>query len=239
MWSARIIVGLWCRGAATRAAHYRLASWISCGVAVSGFYGEHVLPHLINLSMRNRVLRPLRERLIAQAKGRVLELGVGSGLNFAFYGPGVVEVVGVEPSLRLAEMARRAAASMRVSFCVLQESAESLPVEDGTFDTVVTTWTLCSIPGVDQALKEIRRVLTPSGQLLFAEHGLAPEESVRRWQDRLTPVWKKVAGGCHLNRPIPTLVESAGFDIRHLETGYVRGPRPLTFMYEGRAAPST
>ncbi len=204
---------------------------------MSGFYRECVLPHVINLSMRNRELRPFRERVISQAKGRVLEVGIGSGLNLPFYGGGVMEIVGIEPSARLTEMARRAAVSTRVPFKLLRGSAESITIGDGTFDTVVTTWTLCSIPEVDRALAEIRRVLRPSGELLFAEHGLAPEEGVRRWQHRLTPVWKKIAGGCHLNRSIGALIESAGFGIRHLATGYVRGPRPLTFMYEGRAAP--
>jgi SAM-dependent methyltransferase len=200
-----------------------------------GFYSERVLPHLLDLAMRNRELRPLRERVVSRAAGRVLEVGVGSGLNFPFYGPRVVEIVGLEPSERLAEMTRRAAASATVPFTVLRDFAESIPVADGAFDTVVTTWTLCSIPDVERALAEIRRVLAPNGQLLFVEHGLAPEEGVRRWQHRLTPVWKTIAGGCHLDRPIRALIESAGFGVRDLETGYVRGPRPMTFMYEGRA----
>jgi ubiquinone/menaquinone biosynthesis C-methylase UbiE len=204
---------------------------------VSGFYTERVLPHVMNLAMRNRELRPFRERVVSQAVGRVLEIGVGSGLNFPFYGSGVREVVAAEPSMRLAEMAMRAAASTQLPFKVLPKSAESLPIEDGTFDTVVTTWTLCSIPDVDRALAEARRVLGPGGQLLFAEHGLAPDAGVRKWQHWLTPAWKKIAGGCHLDREIRTLIERAGFGMRHLETGYVKGPRPLTFMYEGRAVP--
>jgi len=102
---------------------------------------------------------------------------------------------------------------------------------------VVTTWTLCSIPDAASALREMRRTLKPDGQLLFVEHGLAPQESVRRWQNRLTPLWKRIAGGCHLNRPIRTLIESAGFDMLRIETGYARGPRPLTFFFEGSAAP--
>jgi ubiquinone/menaquinone biosynthesis C-methylase UbiE len=205
---------------------------------MSGFYCERVLPHVINLSMRNRELRPFRERVISQAKGRVLEIGVGSGLNFPFYGAGVTDIVGVEPSARLTEMASRAAVSTKIPFTLLRGFAESIPIEDGTFDTVVTTWTLCSIRDVDRALAEIRRVLRPSGQLLFVEHGLAPEESVRKWQHRLTPAWKKIGGGCHLNRPIRSLIENTGFGIQQLATGYARGPKPMTFMYEGRATPA-
>ena len=201
-----------------------------------GFYCDRVLPHVINLSMRNRELRPLRQRVTSHAQGRVLEIGIGSGLNLPFYGAQVRELVGVEPSERLMEMARRAAIASKVPVTLLQGSAESIPIEDGTVDTVVTTWTLCSIPDASRALAEMRRVLKPGGQLLFVEHGLAPDEGVRKWQDRLTPTWKKIGGGCHLNRPIRLLIESAGFGILDLATGYIRGPRPMTFMYEGRAA---
>jgi ubiquinone/menaquinone biosynthesis C-methylase UbiE len=203
-----------------------------------GFYNEHVLPHVINLAMRNRELRPLRQRVTSHAHGRVLEIGIGSGLNLPLYGPQVQELVGVEPSGRLMQMARAAASTAKVPLTLLQGSAESIPIEDGTIDTVVTTWTLCSIPDAGRALAELRRVLKPGGQLLFAEHGLAPEERVRKWQHRLTPAWKKIGGGCHLDRPIRSLVESAGFEILQLETGYLRGPKPMTFMYEGRAAPA-
>jgi ubiquinone/menaquinone biosynthesis C-methylase UbiE len=202
-----------------------------------GFYSERVLPHVINLSMRNSELRPLRQRVTSHAHGRVLEIGIGSGLNLPFYGPQLQELVGVEPSERLLEMARGAAIASKVPLTLLRGSAESIPIEDGTIDTVVTTWTLCSIPDAGRALAELRRVLKPGGQLLFAEHGLAPEERVRKWQHRLTPAWKKIGGGCHLNRPIRSLVESAGFEIVELETGYLKGPKPMTFMYQGRAAP--
>jgi ubiquinone/menaquinone biosynthesis C-methylase UbiE len=114
-------------------------------------------------------------------------------------------------------------------------SAESIPLDDSSVDTVVTTWTLCSIPDVVRALAEMRRVLKPGGRLLFVEHGLSPDEHIRRWQHRLNPVWKKLAGGCHLNRPIAKLIESAGFRVSQLDTGYMSGPKPMTFMYEGAA----
>jgi len=114
-------------------------------------------------------------------------------------------------------------------------SAESIPLEAKSIDTVVTTWTLCSIPDVRRALLEMRRVLKPGGELLFVEHGLAPEENVRRWQNRLNPIWKRIAGGCHLNRPIKNLIERGGFNITEVETGYIKGPKPMTFLYRGRA----
>src|SRR5262249_12795424 len=120
---------------------------------------------------------------------------------------------------------------------LVEGSAESIPLEANSIDTVVTTWTLCTIPDVRRALLEMRRVLKPGGELLFAEHGLAPEENVRRWQNRLNPIWKRIAGGCHLNRPIKDLIERAGFNITEVETGYIQGPKPMTFLYRGRARP--
>jgi ubiquinone/menaquinone biosynthesis C-methylase UbiE len=134
-------------------------------------------------------------------------------------------------------MTRRSgrAASRRVEF--IEGSAETIPLERGSIDTVLTTWTLCSIPAVSEALREMHRVLKPSGRLLFVEHGRAPEANVQWWQDRLTPIWKLLGGGCHLNRAISALIEDAGFQFERIETGYVRGPRPMTFMYEGSARP--
>jgi ubiquinone/menaquinone biosynthesis C-methylase UbiE len=200
-----------------------------------GVYQDHVLPHLVNLSMRNRLLAPYRQRLLAQAEGRVLEIGMGSGLNLPFYSARASEIVGLDPHRKLLAMARRRLS--HIPLTAMEGSAESIPLDDRSVDTVVTTWTLCSIPEVTRALGEMRRVLKPGGQLLFVEHGLAPEESVRRWQHRLTPLWKRFAGGCHLDRAIRGLVEEAGFEITHLETGYMQGPRPLTFTYEGAARP--
>jgi ubiquinone/menaquinone biosynthesis C-methylase UbiE len=202
-----------------------------------GFYDDRILPHVINIAMRNRELLPYRERVLSAARGRVLEIGIGSGLNLPFYGSGVEEILGLDPVPRLIAMARGAAERFRALVTFITGSAEAIPVDDHSIDTVVTTWTLCSIPNAVGALREMRRVLKPGGQLLFVEHGLAPEESVRKWQDRLTPVWKRIGGGCHLNRPISALIESAGFGITRLDTGYMKGPRPMTFLYEGRAAP--
>lgn len=200
-----------------------------------GFYQDKVLPRLIDLAMRSRELQPYRERLLAPAAGHVLELGIGSGMNLPFYGPRVTGIVGLEPSGRLLEMARAAADERQHPLQLVNASAERIPLPDHQFDTIVTSWTLCSIPDVHAALREILRVMKPGGQMLFVEHGRAPDARVRAWQDRLTPLWKRIGGGCHLNRPITQLLENAGFKVEQLHTGYMRGPKPMTYMYEGRA----
>ncbi len=202
------------------------------------FYEDYILPHLVNLAMRNRRLAPYRERVISAAEGRVLEIGVGSGLNLPLYPPQVREILGLEPAPRLLAMSRRLTSRLSLPVKFIEGSAETIPLGDRSVDTVVTTWTLCTIPAVTQALEEVRRVLTPNGQLLFVEHGLAPDANVRKWQDWLTPAWKRIGGGCHLNRPIRAIVENGGFGITQLETGYMKGPKPMTFLYEGRATPN-
>ncbi|HEV8333699.1 MAG TPA: class I SAM-dependent methyltransferase [Steroidobacteraceae bacterium] len=201
------------------------------------FYNDRILPHVINLAMRQRELRQYRDRVISGAHGRVLEIGIGSGLNLPLYRSPASEILGLEPAPRLIAMAQRPASRCTLPVRFIEASAESIPLDRHSIDTVVTTWTLCSIPQVALALSEMRRVLRPGGQLLFVEHGRAPEEGVRKWQERLTPAWKHIGGGCHLNRPIRELVERAGFAIQQIETGYMKGPRPMSFMYEGRARP--
>jgi ubiquinone/menaquinone biosynthesis C-methylase UbiE len=202
-----------------------------------GFYKDRIVPQLVYWAMRNRQLQPYRERVTSAASGRVLEIGVGSGLNLPLYPHNVNGIVGLEPAHRLVTMAREAAGRFRLQVQLIEGSAESIPLESGSIDTVLMSWTLCSIPEPIAALVEMRRVLRPGGQLLFVEHGLAPEEKVRRWQHRLTPVWKQIAGGCHLDRPIRDLIRQAGFEITHLDTGYMDGPRIMTYFYEGRAKP--
>jgi ubiquinone/menaquinone biosynthesis C-methylase UbiE len=200
-----------------------------------GFYNDVILPRLCHLVMRNRRLAPYRERVIASAEGRVLEIGIGSGLNLPFYGPEVREIVGLEPAPQLIAMARRVAERTPVPVRFMEESAAAISLDSNTIDTVEMTWTLCTIPQADGALSEIRRVLKSGGRLLFVEHGLAPNEGVRIWQDWLTPTWKRVSGGCHLNRPIRTMIEGAGFRFDRLETAYMPGPKPWSFIYEGSA----
>lgn len=202
-----------------------------------GLYQDHVLPRLIHLSMRQRNLAAYRARVIPAAQGRVLEIGIGSGLNLPYYGTTVERVIGLDPSPKLLAMAREAARRTTIPFDLIEDSAEAIPLDNRSIDTVVTTWTMCSIPDVQRALGEMRRILKPGGRLLFVEHGHSPDPGVRRWQDHLTPIWRRVGGGCHLNRAIRELIEGAGFRIERIETGYMRGPKPMTFMYEGSARP--
>ena len=201
------------------------------------FYADRIVPRLIDLSMRNRLLRPYRQRVIGGAKARVLKIGIGSGLNLPLYGANVAHITGLDPSPRLLAKAREAVHRISAPIVLVEGSAEAIPLDDGSVDTVVTTWTLCSIPNAPRALAEMRRVLSPSGRLLFVEHGRAPDAHVRWWQNRLTPMWRCIGGGCHINRPISDLITSAGFHIERLDTGYMRGPKPMTFMYEGSARP--
>ena len=201
-----------------------------------GVYQEHIVLHLVNLAMRNRQLAPYRERTIRLAGGRVLEIGVGSGLNLPLYTDRAKEILGLDPHPKLLAMASEKPRSIPSK--LIEGSAESIPLDDASVDAVVSTWSLCTIRDVGAALAEIRRVVKPDGQLLFVEHGLAPEDSVQRWQNRLTPLGKRLAGGCHLNRPISSLIEDAGFHITQVQTGYMPGPKPMTFTYEGSARPA-
>jgi ubiquinone/menaquinone biosynthesis C-methylase UbiE len=200
-----------------------------------GFYQDHIFPVLINLAMRRQELAAYRSRVIPSANGRVLEIGIGSGLNLPFYSHNVERLIGLDPSAKLLSMVRQNLRPNTPSLELIEGSAEAIPLENDSVDTVVTTWTLCSIPDAGRALSEMRRVLRPNGRLLFVEHGIAPEPNVRWWQDSLTPAWKRIGGGCHLNRAIQNLIEDAGFQFDRFETGYMRGPKPLTFMYEGTA----
>src|SRR5688572_22144188 len=200
-----------------------------------GFYADQILPHLIKLMMRNDRLAPYRQRIVSEATGRGLEVGIGAGENLSRYGTAVSEVIGLDPSRKLAAMARDAAQDGPRVVNIIEASAESLPLDERSIDSVVITWTLCSIRDPAAALREIHRVLKPEGRLLFVEHGLAPEEHVRKWQHRLTPLWKRIAGGCHLDRDMTALITNAGFRMEQLRRGYMPGPRPMTFMYEGCA----
>jgi ubiquinone/menaquinone biosynthesis C-methylase UbiE len=165
----------------------------------------------------------------------VLEVGIGSGLNLPFYTTAVTRLYGVDPSRELLAKARARASAAPFPVTLIEQSAERLPFADASVDTAVVTWSLCSIPEPSRSLREIRRVLAAAGTFIFVEHGLAPDAGVRKWQNRLTPVWRHVAGGCHLNRPVAAMIRDAGFVIEDLRTEYLPGPRPMTFMYEGVA----
>jgi SAM-dependent methyltransferase len=203
-----------------------------------GFYKRVILPRLCDIAMRSKRLTPYRARVIGAAEGRVLEVGAGSGLNFALYRPAAREILALEPDPALLAMAERNAGRAMRPIQFLEASAQQIPLSDKSVDTVVTTWTLCTIPDAAEAVREMRRVLRPSGHLLFVEHGLAPEAYVQTWQNRLTPIWQCVSGGCHLNRPILDIIGKGGFKVDGFKAGYMPGPRIMTFIYEGIGRPS-
>ena len=200
-------------------------------------YSERVLPLLTHLAMSNQAIAAERARFIPLARDVVLEIGAGSGLNLPFYGPSVRRIYALEPSEGLRRMA--ATRVRRAGFPVewLAASAEAIPLPAATVDWIVTTWTLCTIGDPASALREFQRVLRPEGRVLFVEHGRSPDPGVLRWQNRLTPIWRRVGGGCHLNRPIDRMIEDAGFAIEGLERNYIRGPRVATYFYRGTARP--
>lgn len=201
-----------------------------------GLYDRHILPHLIDFACGMGAVMKARSQLVPQARGRVLEIGIGSGLNLSFYDPQRVEVVvGVDPSAEMQALARERAARCQVPVEMIALELGQIQAADASFDDIVCTFTLCTIPDAIAALREMRRVLKPGGRLLFCEHGLAPDLPVVRWQKRLTPLWKPLAGGCHLDRDIPALIGAGSFHIRELSTGYLKGPRPMTHVYRGWA----
>lgn len=201
-----------------------------------GLYSRYILPKLIHCACGVKPVMRQRQKVVPQAHGRVLEVGIGSGLNLPFYDAAKVEKVwGLDPDPVMNEMAREAAGSAPFDVEILGLPGDRIPLEDASADTVLVTYTLCTIPETGPALEQIRRVLKPGGELIFCEHGAAPDAGVRRWQDRINPIWKRFAGGCHLNRAIPTLLEEGGFEIRRLDTMYLPGWRPATFNYWGSA----
>ncbi len=181
---------------------------------MTGFYRRYVLPPLLDRAMSDRRISRYRRPVLASATGRVLEIGFGTGANLAHYPESVRQLEIVEPDAALQARAQRRLAKSAREVIVHALSAEQLPFDADSFDTVVSTFTLCSIPDVDSALHEIHRVLKPGGQLLFLEHGLSPEEGVARWQHRLTPIQKVIGGGCHLDRPVRSLIERAGLQVQ-------------------------
>lgn len=201
-------------------------------------YTRCVLPRLTHLVMGHGKLKGPRHRVAGNASGLTIEIGFGSGRNLAHY-PGRVEtLIGVDPSAALLAIAARSPALAGPPVHLMRGIAERLPLPDAIADTVVVCWTLCSVDSPAAALAEIRRILKPTGQLLFVEHGLAADAGVRRWQHRLTPVWRHAAGGCHLDRPIDALIVGAGFRMHRLAAGYIGRPRFLSYFFEGRAVPA-
>ena len=199
-------------------------------------YDQHVLPHLIDFACGMGAVMKTRAQIVPQAKGRVLEIGIGSGLNLSFYDPAKVSViVGVDPSAAMQKLAQQRAAQISIPVEMIALELGQIQAADASFDSIVCTFTLCTIPDAMAALQEMRRVLKPGGKLLFSEHGLAPDLPVVRWQHRLTPLWKPFSGGCHLNRDIPALIRAGGFSIGQLDSSYLKGPRPMTWVSRGWA----
>ncbi len=199
------------------------------------WYDRHVLPYLIDMACGIRPVARQREKVVPLAQGRVLEVGIGTGLNIPFYDKSrVTRVTGVDPALRMHSLAQKRIAQAGLDVDLIGLSAERLPVDDASFDTVVCTYTLCTIPDPAAALAEMRRVLKPGGQLLFSEHGRAPDANVSKWQTRLQPYWSKLAGGCMLDRDVPLLLRDAGFQ-SDVQSRYLPGPRFVSYHYWGVA----
>ncbi len=199
------------------------------------FYADHILPRCTNLLLSGRQFTKIRSRVASGLTGDVLEVGFGSGLNVPHYPSDVNRVLAVDPALVGRKLAAGRVSASPVPVEYVGVDGASLPLESATIDHVLVTWSLCTIPEVDEALAEVYRILRPGGQLHFVEHGLAPEPQVAKWQDRLTPLQRRVAGGCHLNRPIDHLIEGAGLAVIELDTYQLGGPKPMSYMYEGVA----
>lgn len=202
-----------------------------------GLYRRFILPHVVHLACGTGPVMQQRAKVVPAARGRVLEVGVGSGLNLGLYDTSKVDrVVGLDPAPEMLRMAEKAPRAAGLEVELLPAAGEEMPFDAGSFDTVLLTFTLCSIPDPVRAVREMRRVLRPGGSLLFCEHGLAPDESVRRWQRRVGPLWGRLGGGCHLDRDIPALLRAGGLEVSSMDAAYLQGWRPATFTYWGEAA---
>ena len=201
-----------------------------------GFYADRILPHLVDKACSTKPSRKQREKIVPRARGDVLEVGFGSGLNLPFYAPGEVrKILALEPSAGMRQKARPVVERSGLDVEFIDAPAEDIPLPADSVDTVVISYTLCTIPDAAAALESVRRVLRPGGQLLFCEHGLAPDAAVRRWQRRLSPAWSRVAGGCNLDRDIPALLAAGGFETILDERMYIPGLRMLSYNYWGIA----
>jgi len=203
------------------------------------FYRDHIYPQIVRVLGDPPPIREVRQRIVGWAEGKVLEIGVGPGVNFVHYDPArVSKVYALEPNRRMVELAERQRRRTQLDVEFLGLPGERIPLEDDTVDTVVSTFTLCTIPGVLEALRGVERVLKPGGKLIFFEHGLSPEPRIRRWQERSEPLTRWLFEGCHVTRDIPSLLEQSGFRTERVETGYLaRFPRAWTYCWWGTAVP--
>ena len=203
-----------------------------------GFYDDQVLPRLINRVLAGGEFTRIRGQIAAGLSGEVLEVGFGSGLNVPHYPSKIDRVLALDPAKVGRKLAAERVAATSILIEYIDLDGDSLPVDSASIDHVLITWTMCTIPDVQSALSEMRRVLRPKGKLHFAEHGLSPDPKVAKWQDRLTPFQRRWAGGCHLNRPIGQLIEGAGFTVTRMDNYYLKGPKPMGYMFEGMATKS-
>jgi SAM-dependent methyltransferase len=203
----------------------------------ASWWERHMVPRLIGCACAQPQIMKARSRIVPQACGDVLELGCGGGINMAFYDPAKINsFAGVDPSPALLERSREAAQAIGLTADIRGGVGEALPFADASFDTVLITFTLCSVDNQAAVLSEMRRVLRPAGKALFLEHGGAPDASVQKWQRRIEPVWKRIGGGCHLTRPIGTAYEGAGFRLASIDKGYMpKSPRPFSWIEWGEA----
>ncbi len=202
-----------------------------------GFYDRYLLPPLLSAVMGTKPIRYQRKKVVPRAEGRVLEVGFGAGHNLPFYDAAkVTHLWALEPSKEMRERAAERVAASPIALEFIDLPGEQIPLENESADTVLITYTLCTISDAMKALSEMRRVLKPNGTMIFCEHGEAPEANVKRWQERITPTWKALCGGCHLGRPIPRMIRDGGFSVEGLETMYLPGtPRFAGFNYWGSA----
>ena len=201
-----------------------------------GLYQEQILPRFTNIVLGGSEFARVRARVAAGLEGEVLEVGFGSGLNVPHYPPEVKHVQAIDPATAGRKLAAKRVAASPVPIEYAGLDGQALPLGPASVDHVLITWTLCTIPDVESALHEMRRVLRPGGKLHFVEHGRSPDRGVARWQDRLTPLQRRLTGGCHLNRPIDRLVTQAGFSVTRLDNFYMKGPKPMGYIFEGVAA---
>ena len=207
---------------------------------MSGFYDRYVLPHIIRCGCGSKPVRYQRKKVVPQASGVVLEVGMGSGANLPYYDPEKVELIyGLEPSEGMRALAKPAVEKSGLPVEFIDLPGEAIPLPDQSVDTILLTFTLCTIPDRLAALAQMKRVLKPDGKLIFCEHGLAPDEDVARWQQRINPLWSLMAGGCHVNQPIPHLIQTGGFSIDQMDEMYLPGtPKTLGYNYWGTASPT-
>ncbi|HQG38247.1 MAG TPA: class I SAM-dependent methyltransferase [Chitinophagales bacterium] len=201
-----------------------------------GFYSKHILPSLINLTCKTSSLTKQREKVIPFATGNILEIGVGTGLNLPFYNSrNILKLTAIDPYEETWQKREIDSSKLDYKFEFVKASAEELPFKNNTFDTIVITYSLCTIPDVDKALREMSRVLKQDGTLIFCEHGVAPDKKVSATQDFINPIWKPLSGGCNLNRNIPELIEKNGFTIQDLKSMYIPGWKFASYNFWGSA----